>query len=702
MEPAGRGASYPPSPATLRRPVAQRVALTLLVTVAAFAVVYLIAANVILRTRVLRDIVSEGDNIELDYASAYSVWPGLVHIRSLSLEVQDYGMQFAVLVDSGSVKVSLHDLLFKRFHATRVDLQGLAFRFRTKVQPSEASSPRVAAFPAIAGFPDPPVLDGPKPAPTPDAEYDLWHIALDDVRAELRELWFMEFRYLGAGRVARGGFRVQPGRAFAIYPARVLLEPGALSVGDAIAVQRLELELEGYVDHTDVRQVEGAALAEKVFGRIALNAHGIQLAAFDPRAGERQPRVVGDADLSLAASVSAGRIDPDGQAELSTDRVSIVTPAGQLSGGVTSRWRSLAAGRQEWVTTSPRISLASASPEPGPTLGAPRLALVLQSETIGSAPSVRELDFDAPELVVPSLEWARRWVQRAGAPIEVAGRIQGRAHLSLVSGRGPAARVHLRLKEGALSTENIRAALAGRIDAELEPTVGQGAGSAGRVDIELDGVEVERVRERTKPFRASVRLPDVKISVEPELVISTGVTVSANPADSLLSVALGSPMLEDLATDVFDLRRLEAQAQLNVNPRAVRFELARAKSGELTGSGYWQRPATGDARGAFLISSKVANVGISLVGSETETAWFVGNDWLASSKDSSRKPRPEDPRRGRDKIKEAAPTKTLGKDSPTQVTAKGGPAKATKDSPAKATTKDSAAKPAAKDSPQSP
>jgi hypothetical protein len=68
----------------------------------------------------------------------------------------------------------------------------------------------------------------------------------------------------------------------------------------------------------------------------------------------------------------------------------------------------------------------------------------------------------------------------------------------------------------------------------------------------------------------------------------------------------------------------------------VRFELARAASGGLTGAGYWQRPATGDSSGAFLISSKVANVGISLVGSDTETDWFVPDDWLASGSHPAR------------------------------------------------------------------
>jgi hypothetical protein len=90
-----------------------RVALSL---AAAFAITYLIAANILLRTRLLRDLVSQGEGVELDYASAYSVWPGLVHVRGLALQVQDFRIQLSVAADSGVVAICLHDLLFRRFH----------------------------------------------------------------------------------------------------------------------------------------------------------------------------------------------------------------------------------------------------------------------------------------------------------------------------------------------------------------------------------------------------------------------------------------------------------------------------------------------------------------------------------------------------------------------------------------------------------
>src|SRR5690349_15295338 len=93
----------------------QRILLAVLLCSAAFAVIYLVAANVILRTHLLRGWVSDGPDVELSYESAYSVWPGLVHVRGLELQVQDFDYQFAISADSAQLTVSLHELALQRF-----------------------------------------------------------------------------------------------------------------------------------------------------------------------------------------------------------------------------------------------------------------------------------------------------------------------------------------------------------------------------------------------------------------------------------------------------------------------------------------------------------------------------------------------------------------------------------------------------------
>lgn len=618
----------------------QRVLLAVLLLSAAFAVTYLVAANVILRTRVLRDLVSEGPDVELEYESAYSVWPGLVHVRGLELQVQDYGHQFAIAAESGQLVVSLHALLFKHFHVTSVSLTGLSYRFRDKLPAAELEDARVGAYPGIAGFPDPPALIGEEPPPVPDSEYDTWRIGLDEVHAELRELWFFEYRYRGGG-VVTGGFDLLPGRYFAVYPARVSLQGGELSVGDTRAAARLALDLEGHFDVTDVRQTSGAAMLEKMSGQLAIDAHGVDLGALDSRAPAGQaPRVDGKGDLAVALGVERGVLVEQSTLQLDASELSVRTPLGRLSGSARSNLKTGPDGRIDWETTSREVALSRAARQPGPSLGNPRLALQLRLPTLAGPAELLALELDVPELRVPTLAWAERLLERAGTPLALRGQLEGRVHLSLARTRGPAARLGLRLRDAALSSAEVRASLDGRIDAELQPAAGEARSSAGRVDIELEGVEVGRADEKAKPLRAAVRLPDLRLSLEPDMRLSSGVDVFANPADSLLSIALGSSLLEELAANVLDLRRLEAQARINVSPRAVRFELARAESGALSGAGFWQRTAAGRPHGAFLISSDVANVGISLSGSETETAWFVADDWLSRARSGATQPAP--------------------------------------------------------------
>jgi hypothetical protein len=65
-----RASSAHPVGAPARHFEAGRLVRVLLFVAAGIAVLYLVAANIFLRTRLLRDLVSQGDDVELDYASA--------------------------------------------------------------------------------------------------------------------------------------------------------------------------------------------------------------------------------------------------------------------------------------------------------------------------------------------------------------------------------------------------------------------------------------------------------------------------------------------------------------------------------------------------------------------------------------------------------------------------------------------------------
>jgi hypothetical protein len=614
-----------------------RLALVVLLAAAAFSVTYLVTANLVLRTRLLRDVLSEGPDIELDYASAYSVWPGMIRVRNFTLEVQNHDLQLSVAADSGVLDVSLHELLLRRFHATNVDVHGLSYRFRHKVEPDVARTARVAAYPSIRGFSDPPVYVGERKPPQPEAASDVWRITLEGITAELSEIWIQEYRYVGGGAL-EGGFELEPSQRFQVYSSSVVLDHGELSVGDVLATAHLQLQADAHIEDTEVATFEPAVLMQHLSGRLALTATGLNLAALDSRAAERESwQAGGRGDLNVAASVTSGQLDPGSTGRLHAKTLTLTAPFGKLSGAVTSELNTRPGGQWEWLTTCPSLALANAESQPGPVFDTPRLAVGLSSEVLASWPGLRSVELDLPRFVVPSLAWAQQWMQRAGGPVEVGGRVEGRARLSWVPGQGPRARARLALAGAELTLEGVRAALGASIEADLEPVRGQPSTSSGHAQIDLDGVQVQRKspgkrakEPADKPFRAVLGLHGLTLKVAPDLAFSANMKLDVDPADALLSLALGSPLLEDLATDLFALRRLEASARLHVDGGAVRLELARAESGALTGVGYWRRPAAGSADGAFLISSKVANVGISLSGQDTETDWFVPDDWLAS------------------------------------------------------------------------
>jgi hypothetical protein len=200
--------------------------------VAILTVSYLVVANVLLSTRLLRNAISGSSwsfamssnptALRLDYQSAYSIIPGRVHVQGLIIRGRAQSEEWILTLDHADVAVSLIDLLHRSFHATRVRSSGFTMRVRLRLARVDATPNVVAALPPIAGFPDPPLLDqGPESPPLTDANYNLWMVQLEDVEVEhVREVWVNTVRSLGDSRV-RGRWLFRPQRWLDVGPATV-------------------------------------------------------------------------------------------------------------------------------------------------------------------------------------------------------------------------------------------------------------------------------------------------------------------------------------------------------------------------------------------------------------------------------------------------------------------------------------------------
>ncbi len=223
---------------------------------------YVLVANLLLRTRMLRRILSgHPEKLWVDYKSASTLWPARVRIEALVVRASDENLQWALGIEQTRVTISLWELLHRHFHATRVDARGVSFRLRQKVDPARVTAESTDRLPPIDGFADPPVRgDAPTlPEPT-DRNYALWSVQLDRVdAAAVSEVWIDAYRYVGESHVW-GTMVLRPLRRLEVGPATVLVESGGVWTGqDPVGVD-VSGVLRATIEGHDPRDARGSKI----------------------------------------------------------------------------------------------------------------------------------------------------------------------------------------------------------------------------------------------------------------------------------------------------------------------------------------------------------------------------------------------------------------------------------------------------------
>ncbi len=271
---------------------------------AILVVSYWLLANILLRTRLVRKATSgssvnfaisgNASDLRLDYASAYSYFPGQAHVEGLTIRGRDRSVEWRLTLDHVNVKFSLFDLLHREFHATRVRASGLSLRARLRLHRRDVTPAVMAALPPIAGFADPPLLGaGPEPPPLTDTNYNLWTIDLEDVDVDhVREVWIQTVRSEGDTRI-RGRWLFRPLRWLDVGPATVDAHEVDLSYGSHPLVTGIGGSFEATVHPLDLRRVEGRTLFDHISCRGELRGRamlGGALHSFAPQSRIRSPR----------------------------------------------------------------------------------------------------------------------------------------------------------------------------------------------------------------------------------------------------------------------------------------------------------------------------------------------------------------------------------------------------------------------------
>ena len=278
--------------------------------VAGALVVYLVAMNVFLGTRLFRNAISyEPSALLVDYDRAYSFWPGRIHVRGLVIRGSDCNVEWTLVLDRCEFRQHFVDLLHRQFHAGSVAAEGLSLRLRRRRRGWTARE--MAATAPVPGFADP-ALPEPDAAPSPLAggPSALWSVRLDEVDVRhVREIWVDTMRYSGDADV-HGRWLFRPTCWLEVGPARIDMH--ALDAGEGMLTS-WATGVNGHLDVTvhpfDLRVVPAAEMLKEF--SIAGEFEGTVLTANVLRAIAPAARFEGgDAAVGAHIAMDSGVLGP--------------------------------------------------------------------------------------------------------------------------------------------------------------------------------------------------------------------------------------------------------------------------------------------------------------------------------------------------------------------------------------------------------
>ncbi len=274
----------------------------------------------------VRDWVDDDpEKLYLEYASASSFWPGRVRLHGFRLRGRDPNVEWEVRIEDCGVRISLPDLLRKKFHAVSVDAQGLTFRLRQRILPGSDAVKRAEFLPPIEGFPPVPVRGRPPTGPTEDAG-DLWGVQIDRLSAApVKEIWIDTYRYEGSASLT-GRLFLQPRRQASVGPAHLEWREGTLSLFGKRAVSPVSASVDCRILAFDPETVRGSDVWDYLSARADWRGQLAGLEFLNPLLGS-EPKLSGgkgemsghifmdhgkgDARIALTADGSAARYSKD-------------------------------------------------------------------------------------------------------------------------------------------------------------------------------------------------------------------------------------------------------------------------------------------------------------------------------------------------------------------------------------------------------
>jgi hypothetical protein len=623
----------PTEPRT-KRSMWRRIALWAGIALIAFEVIYVIAANALIRTHTIDNLVTGAtQGLYLRVESGWTLWPGRVNVKNAEFRFEDYNVQMAVSLEEGTIDIALLELPWKVFHMTRVRASGVRYHFRHRVKSAEGLERRLALYPKIPGYPDPPLYVGENTPPLTDEEYDLWTIHLEDVDANAKELWFLEYRFTGKAR-ATGAFRLVPERDAQTELCKLTLD-GTLKTGEQIVATDLRGWLHAKLDRHDPRYVEG----EKVFEKISVNT---KLEAELPSLEFTELyRKEGGLQLSHGKGPVHARVQLEHGAWMDntsilyeTERIAIAQAKVGVTGPLALEANIVKGGRDstlELAARTPRLRLQVArdgkdkeKDVESPQARTVRLAVGVSAD-LTRPQELRSMKAQL-KLDVPELAWLDRALDE---PLFTHGSAEADVDLRWTKGKLGGGVLGIEAKEARFGLAGNVLQTSGTIDAKLSYDGETKRGQVNELEVKLPRVAVSHEKDwKPLPGGLVARSERLTWQGEPPRNVQGRFRLDAAGVEPFLPFVISSSILRTLAKAIVDLGDTYAVVELNRTPAALELRLEEARSGDLTVFGILRSERDSkEPCGRFYVHDPKLGIGIELHRGETSIDVFVSPGW---------------------------------------------------------------------------
>ncbi len=595
----------------------------LLIGAAAVPLAVIAATQVALSTPLFLRLIDAAfaGEVSFGYDSAWSWWPGHVHVRGLRVQGEDSNVQWLLRVEETDATIAVGELLHRTFHATRSRSSGVSVVARLKMPRGDATPERLFGLAQIAGFdPLPLKTEGPDELDT-EERYRLWTIHLDDTVAEVREMWTERFHLTGSALVT-GGFFLKPVRR-AQVEGQLQASSLELRVGDDLVAKDLRGHLAVSLHPFDPREVQGL----DVLGQVSLRARfdgqlaGLEFLQRMLPLGIRVQAAPGPLVVDL--QVDRGKVSPGSALDLRSPRMSL------------QFWRLRAEGeaalelRTADAQATVALELLSFSLAPLGGFPMPMRAQRARVEVTGDrldltrALSWRSFVADLEGGAVPDLQLFEPLLPRgSGVRIEsgqasLSGHMEGTPHASH-------GHIDFAAHEATVSAagERLRASLHGQ--ARLH------ANGLGSLDLSGSKVSLDHVNllhaSNAPDWWGRFKIPAALLDPEAQTLVlrMTGDCRDARPLAGLFS-ARGVP---DFVSNIFSMEGLHVSGAVRVAPdEFALLDLRAAGNGAQIRANYRSRGKA--KRGAALFSAHGLSAGIDLDHGNSSLVVLDVDSWYA-------------------------------------------------------------------------